>query len=290
MRSRRIKLLLPLAAAGVIGLVVASLPALASAKDPGSAPSDRKPASVAQAAGRVRPHRRGDPRAHHERADVVLHRRGHGRPPRGVHRRSQHQPASLPAHRVRTDDTRRAGRSDHLGRAQRPRSVPAGPSLGYNDYNNEVLAVLDHLGVEDFSILAISGGGAYAAHLAAAVPDRVTSLHAAAAVSSSLPTRAAPNCSPTLEQRNAANMFWKRNPMAWWGVPGSPVLVIPGWQATAYLDGVRAFFMAGQLDDATAMSLPGILACSPGAVADTAKITAPTYLYWGGSDTSVPRA
>ena len=34
------------------------------------------------------------------------------------------------------------------------------------------------------------------------------SLHAAAAVSSSLPTRAAPNCSLTLEQRNAANMFW----------------------------------------------------------------------------------
>lgn len=163
------------------------------------------------------------------------------------------------------------------------------PTLGYSDYNNEVLALLDHLGIKRFSILAISGGGSYAAQLAAAVPDRVISLHAAAAVSSSLPTRTPPsNCQLTLEERNAQNMRWKRDPMGWWAVPGSPVLVIPGWQATAYLDGVRAFFMGGQLDDATAMSLPGILNCSPGAVVDASKITAPTYLYWGGSDTSVP--
>jgi non-heme chloroperoxidase len=163
------------------------------------------------------------------------------------------------------------------------------PTLGYNDYNNEVLAVLEHLGIDRFSILAISGGGAYATQLAAAVPDRVISLHAAAAVSSTLPTRTPPrNCDQTLEQRNAANMRWKRDPMAWWAVPGSPVLAVPGWQATAYLDGVRAFFMGGQLDDATAMSLPGILSCAPGAVVDATKITAPTYLYWGGSDTSVP--
>lgn len=163
------------------------------------------------------------------------------------------------------------------------------PSLGYSDYNDEVLAVLDHLDVDDFSIMAISGGGAYAAHLAAAVPDRVRSLHAAAAVSWSLPTRTPPsNCDLTLQERNKQNMRWKRDPMGWWAVPGSPVLKVPGWQSTAYLDAVRSFFMGGQLDDATAMSLPGMLNCGPDAVADASKITAPTYLYWGGNDTSVP--
>lgn len=162
-------------------------------------------------------------------------------------------------------------------------------SLGYDDYDNEVLAVLRHLGVRNFSIMAISGGGAYAAHLAAAVPRRVISLHAAAAVASSLPTRTPPtNCALTLEQRNAQNEKWKQDPMAWWAVPGSPVLKVPGWQATAYLDAVRAFFLGGQMEDASAMSLPGILNCSPGAVVDAKRITAPTYLYWGGSDTSVP--
>ena len=160
--------------------------------------------------------------------------------------------------------------------------------LDYADYNREVLAVLDHLGIDRFAILAISGGGAYAAQLAAAVPARVISLHAAAAVSSTLPTRAAPNCTPTLEERNATNAFWYANPKAWWGVPGSPVLVIPGWQATAYLDAVRSFYLGGGLGDPSALSHEQMLPCGQDAVVDAAAITSPTYLYWGGADTSVP--
>src|SRR5688500_14496377 len=62
-------------------------------------------------------------------------------------------------------------------------------SLGYADYNAEILAVLQHLGIDRFAIMAISGGGAYAAQLAAAAGDRVTSLHVAAAVASTLPGR-----------------------------------------------------------------------------------------------------
>src|SRR5690625_3968647 len=69
---------------------------------------------------------------------------------------------------------------------------PFDPDLGYADYNAEILAVLDHLGVEDFAIVALSGGGAYAAQLAAAVPERVISLHRAAAVSPTRPTRIEP--------------------------------------------------------------------------------------------------
>jgi len=165
---------------------------------------------------------------------------------------------------------------------------PLDLDLDYADYNDEILAVLEHLGVDRFAILAISGGGAYATQLAAQVPERVISLHAAAAVSSTLPTRTPPNCAPTLEQRNVQNAFWYANPKSWWGVPGSPVLVIPGWQATAYLDAVRSFYLGGQLGDPSALSHEQMLPCGADAVVDAARITAPTYLYWGGADTSVP--
>lgn len=161
-------------------------------------------------------------------------------------------------------------------------------NLGYPDYNAEVLAVLDHLGIDRFSILGISGGGAYAAHLAAAVPERVVSLHAAAATSSTLPTRAPRNCTPTLEQRNASNLFWYENPKVWWGVPGSPVLVVPGWQSTAYLDAVRSFHLGGGPVDPSPLSHEGRLPCGPDAIVEAARITSPAYLYWGGADTTVP--
>jgi pimeloyl-ACP methyl ester carboxylesterase len=161
-------------------------------------------------------------------------------------------------------------------------------NLGYADYNNEILAVLDHLAIDRFAILAISGGGAYAAQLAAQVPERVISLHAAAAVSSTLPTRTPPDCSLTLEQRNARNASWYANPKLWRDVPHSPVRVIPGWQATAYLDVVRSFYLGGRLGDPSALSHEQMLPCAPDAVVDAAAITAPTYLYWGGADTTVP--
>ena len=289
MRSRRTKFLLPIAAVGLVGLVVTSLPGLAGADDRAPAPTKRKPAASLELQDEFDPigaevhELTKDGRTSYyidegtgDRAVVFI---GGASTSLQAFQLTEFARTTREQLGVRIISVERNG----LGASK------VDPTLGYTDYNNEVLAVLDHLGVDRFSILGISGGGAYAAHLAAAVPDRVISLHAAAAVSSSLPTRTPPrNCDLTLEQRNAQNMRWKRDPMGWWGVPGSPVLVIPGWQAAAYLDAVRAFFMGGQLDDATAMSLPGILNCSPGAVADASKITAPTYLYWGGSDTSVP--
>lgn len=165
---------------------------------------------------------------------------------------------------------------------------PLDLNLGYADYVDEVLAVLDHLGVNRFSIVGISGGGAYAAHLAAAVPGRVTSLHAAAATDSTLPDRTPRNCSLTFAQRNTNNLFWYENPKIWWGVPGSPVLVIPGWQATAYNDAVRSFHLGGGPVDPSPLSHEGELPCLPGAIVDADAITSPAYLYWGGADTTVP--
>lgn len=164
------------------------------------------------------------------------------------------------------------------------------PALGYADYTAEVLGVLEHLGVERFAILAISGGGAYAAHLAARVPERVISLHAAAAVDRTLPGRTPlAACGRTVEELNAANAQYTRFPKVWWGIaPGSPVLAVPGWQAVAYNDAGRAFFARGQLGAPDALTHEGRLPCGPDGIADAARITAPTYLYWGTEDTAVP--
>jgi non-heme chloroperoxidase len=163
-------------------------------------------------------------------------------------------------------------------------------SLGYADYNAEIFAVLDHLGIDRFAIMAISGGGAYAAQLAAAAGSRVRSLHIAAAVASTLPGRTVPRaCTRTVEELNAANIAFTHFPKVWWGVaPDSPVHAVPGWQAEAYLDAARSFFVGGQLGAPDALTHEQRLPCGPDAVVDPARITAPAYLYWGELDTSVP--
>ena len=161
-------------------------------------------------------------------------------------------------------------------------------NLGYDDYVDEVLAVLDHLNIDDFVIVSISGGGAYATHLAAAAPDRVISVHAAASSDATLPNRNPRNCSLTFEQRNTSNLFWYENPKSWWGVPGQPQLAVPGWQAAAYLDAVRSFHLGGGPMDPSPLSHEGELPCLDGAIVNPSLITSPTYLYWGGADTTVP--
>lgn len=167
---------------------------------------------------------------------------------------------------------------------------PLDPARDYADYATEVLAVLDHLGVDKFAIVAISGGGAYTAHLAAMAPERVLSVHATAASPRTLPTRSEPDCSTSLDQMKEKLTGYTHNPKSWWGVPGSPVLVIPGWQTEAYGDATRSFYVNGQMGDPTALAVEYLLPCSENAVADTSKITAPTYLYWGGADQVVPVA
>jgi non-heme chloroperoxidase len=163
-------------------------------------------------------------------------------------------------------------------------------SLGYADYNAEVLAVLDHLGIHRFAIMAISGGGAYAAQLAAAAGSRVTTLHVAAAVASTLPGRTVPAaCSRTVAEQNAINVAFTHFPKVWWAVaPDSPVHAIPGWQAEAYLDAARSFFVGGQLGAPDALTHEQRLPCAPDAVVDPRAISARAYLYWGEVDPLVP--
>jgi non-heme chloroperoxidase len=64
--------------------------------------------------------------------------------------------------------------------------TPFDPSLGYADAVDDVLGVLEMLGVGRFAVVAISGGAPFAAALAARVPGRVLSLHLVAAAAGPL--------------------------------------------------------------------------------------------------------
>jgi non-heme chloroperoxidase len=67
--------------------------------------------------------------------------------------------------------------------------TPLDESLGYSDAVDDVLSVLESLGVRRFAVVAISGGAPFAAALAARVPGRVLSLHLAAAAAGPLVAR-----------------------------------------------------------------------------------------------------
>jgi non-heme chloroperoxidase len=64
--------------------------------------------------------------------------------------------------------------------------TPFDPSLGFPEAVDDVLSVLDDLGVRRFAVVAISGGAPYGAAVAAQVPHRVLSLHLAAAAAGPL--------------------------------------------------------------------------------------------------------
>ena len=64
--------------------------------------------------------------------------------------------------------------------------TPLDESLGYADAADDVVSVLESLGVTRFAIVAISGGAPFAAALATRVPSRVLSLHLAAAAAGPL--------------------------------------------------------------------------------------------------------
>lgn len=64
--------------------------------------------------------------------------------------------------------------------------TPFDRSLGYDDAVDDILGVLETLGVRSFAVVAISGGAPYAAALAARAPHRVLSLHLAAAAAGPL--------------------------------------------------------------------------------------------------------
>ena len=158
--------------------------------------------------------------------------------------------------------------------------------LGKADFAKDALQVLDRVGVRKVSVIAISGGGPYAAELASLAPDRVQSLHLAAA----LPPYGAqrPYCSMSDEELGTSLEKQIADPRVWWALPDdSPTKRIPGFADTAFEDGARTYNQRGQKADPAPQVHEQKLYCRrPGP--DLSKLTAPVTLYSGKKDTTVP--
>ena len=148
-------------------------------------------------------------------------------------------------------------------------------------YGENVLEVLDHLGVDEFSIIAISGGGPFSGELARQAGARVRSIHLAVAVYQSDPWLQYPN-------QDLFDMMWGWiiNPMWWWDMTGTTADMIPGWQERAYDEAAWAAFVRGQDADPHAVAMDyTIFQMTP---PDVSLVTAPLYTYYGLLDTTVP--
>lgn len=159
--------------------------------------------------------------------------------------------------------------------------------LGKADFAKDTLEVLDKLGVEDVSVIAISGGGPYAAELAARAPGRVSALHLAAALP---PYGAKPAyCALSDDALAAALKDSITDPRTWWAFPDdSPVKSIPGFADTAYEEGARTYNQRGQQADPAPQVHEQKLYCErPGPDLSGLEGT-PVHLYAGEKDTTVP--
>ncbi|MGW8375776.1 alpha/beta hydrolase [Streptomyces sp. ODS28] len=161
--------------------------------------------------------------------------------------------------------------------------------LGFHDYSDDVQAVLDRLGIKKAPVIAISGGGPYAAHLAADHPGRVSALHLAAALPPYGPNDAKFCGLPEKQQRKqVAGQI--TDPRKWWGFDkSSPVHKIPGFTENAEEDGARTYYLRGQKGDPAPQVHEQNLYCQrPGP--DLKKFDKPVYVYTGKKDTTVPPA
>ncbi len=145
---------------------------------------------------------------------------------------------------------------------------------GYAEGADDVIAVLESLGIERVAIVAISGGGPYAAALAARAPERVISLHLAAAAARPLAARS-----------HAAAELLAADPAGFWDFPAaSPVHRIPGFVAATIREGARAL---GGASRAQALAHEWALLRSE-RLPDLRSVHAPAYLYGGADDEIVP--
>jgi len=156
--------------------------------------------------------------------------------------------------------------------------TPFNPAVGFEAYAEDVWSLLHSLDIDRASIVAISGGGPYAAHLAAAYPERVRSLHLACAYSESIGTAGI-----TFDASEVA-----ADPVSWWTFPTSScVHKIPGFVDSAIEEATRGVFAQGRRTVPAGLKQAfDFYARSP--LPDLGRVDAPVFTYWGSEDSLVP--
>jgi len=161
------------------------------------------------------------------------------------------------------------------------------PTWTFADYTSEAVQVLDHLGIRRFALVAISGGGAYAGHIAAAMPERVTSWHMLAAIASAPASN--PVCSADAAVLEAGLAKQVGAPRVFWAMPPEGVVAkVPGFADRAADEGAHAYFIAGQRGDARGVAREYRRFCD--APAPVSAFPAPAFFYYGEADPLVPPA
>ena len=161
------------------------------------------------------------------------------------------------------------------------------PAWTFADYTSEVQQVLAHLGIGQFALVAISCGGAYAGHIAAAMPGRITSWHMLAAIAS-VPA-ANPVCTADPAALEAMLAKQVGAPREFWAMPPDGVAAhVPGFADRASDEGAHAYFIAGQHGDARAVAREYRRFCD--APAPVAAFPAPAFFTYGEADKLVPPA
>ena len=158
--------------------------------------------------------------------------------------------------------------------------TPFDPACGPAEHADDVGEVLDLLEVDAFAVVAISGGGPYAARLLARRPESVTSVHLACALSDH---RAQSPLDVHL------STVWA-DPVGWWTFPdSSAVHRIPGFVESAAEEATHALW--GRGPEATSAGLEqAIEIYRHEELPELTTMRAPTFLYWGAADEVVSPA
>ena len=152
--------------------------------------------------------------------------------------------------------------------------TPFDDDVGVAEYAADVWSLLDELGVDRASVMAISGGGPYAAAVTSSRPDRVRSVHLACAFAERAPGSNAPFATDTIAA----------NPVTWWTYPPeSLVHRIPGFADSAIEEAVRAVFARGRDVPPDGLAREFAIAGST-SLPDFSALDAPSFLYWGSED------
>ena len=158
--------------------------------------------------------------------------------------------------------------------------TPFDPQVGFAEYTDDVWSLLDNLNVEQTSVVAISGGGPYAAHIVSAQPERIRSLHLACAYSEGLDA-AAVAVHASAEQIAA-------DPVSWWKFPQeSAVHRIPGFDDSVIEEATRGVFALGGGNPPDGLR-QALTLYRDAPLPSLSTATAPAFLYWGSADSTVP--
>ena len=192
---------------------------------------------------------------------------------------------------VQLTDFLRAMREDlnlrliSVGRAGFGQSDPVN-GWTFEGYAQDATAILDSLGIDEVTIVAISGGGPYSAAFAAKNSERIRSIHLAAATS--LATKS--SLCEDLEKMAEVMNDYAAHPLKWWAFPeDSPTHKISGFSTAAANDGARTFSIAGQKGSGAAEVEEYTRYCTL-PLPDVSTVKAPVYIYQGLKDTLVTPA